>query len=225
MEKIFCKKPSIHTSENENHINNLLNNIMNKILPTKSQNVDNLFTKEDITNTIKSLDTKKAPGPDFINNKLIKLLSQGITPFLTNIFNLSIVLGYYPQPWKEANMNMLPKPNKDLKNPTNYRPLSLTSSVGKILEKLITKRTLEWANNNNIINLEQNGFRKGRNTNDMKYATPFKKRRKPQLFFLMWKRPSTKFGLRRSWSNSTNLICQYIFLDGPHHSSEKGKYI
>ena len=61
---------------------------------------------------------------------------------------------------------MLHKPGKPKSEITSYRPLSLTSPLGKILEKIITNRVKDWCNENDIINKQQNGFRSKRNTND-----------------------------------------------------------
>ena len=57
---------------------------------------------------------------------------------------------------------MLHKPGK----PKSYRPVSLTSCLGKILEKIITNKVKDWCNENDIINKQQNGFKSKRNTND-----------------------------------------------------------
>ena len=61
---------------------------------------------------------------------------------------------------------MLHKPGKPKSEITSYRPLTLTSCLGKILEKIITNRVKDWCNKNDIINKQQNGFRSKRNTND-----------------------------------------------------------
>ena len=54
---------------------------------------------------------------------------------------------------------MLHKPEKPKSEITSYRPLSLTSYLGKILEKIITNWVKDWCNENDIINKQQNGFR------------------------------------------------------------------
>ena len=54
---------------------------------------------------------------------------------------------------------MLHKPGKPKLEITSYRPLCLTSCLGKILEKIITNRVKDWCNENDIINKQQNGFR------------------------------------------------------------------
>ena len=61
---------------------------------------------------------------------------------------------------------MLHKTGKPKNKALSYRPLSIISCIGKILEKLLTNRIKSWAENNNIFNLQQNGFRKNRYTND-----------------------------------------------------------
>ena len=59
---------------------------------------------------------------------------------------------------------MLHKTGKPKNKALSYRPLSITSCIGKILEKLLTNRIKSWAENNNIFNLQQNGFRKNKFT-------------------------------------------------------------
>ena len=61
---------------------------------------------------------------------------------------------------------MLHKPGKPKLEITLYRLLSLTSCLGKILEKIITNRVKYWCIENDIINKQQNGFTSKRNTND-----------------------------------------------------------
>ena len=61
---------------------------------------------------------------------------------------------------------MLHKPGKPKSEITSYRPLSLTSCMGNILEKSKKNSIKDWCNKNNIINEQQNGFRSKRSTND-----------------------------------------------------------
>ena len=61
---------------------------------------------------------------------------------------------------------MIFKENKPVNNPGSYRPISLTSCLGKILEKIITERLYKWCEDRNIINKEQSGFRSGHSTNE-----------------------------------------------------------
>ena len=60
---------------------------------------------------------------------------------------------------------MLHKPKKPKSKVSSYRPLSLTSVLGKTVEKIIANRVY-WCNNNAIINKQQNGFRSKRRANE-----------------------------------------------------------
>jgi hypothetical protein len=61
---------------------------------------------------------------------------------------------------------MLEKPGKDASIPKNHRPISLLSCIGKILERHLNDRLLKVMTNNNFLNLQQAGFRKGRCTQE-----------------------------------------------------------
>ena len=121
---------------------------------------------DELASTVKKLDIKKACGEDKITNKLIKLTYDSTKDFILKLFNSSLYHRYYPKVFKKSQITMLHKPGKPKLEITSYRPLSLTSSLGKILEKIITNRVKDWCNENDIINKQQNGFRSKRSTNN-----------------------------------------------------------
>ncbi|KAH0814139.1 hypothetical protein GEV33_008652 [Tenebrio molitor] len=94
----------------------------------------------EVRKIIGSLKVKKAPGPDNIPNKALKLLPDRVVVALTTIINASLRLCHFPSRWKKANVIFIPKPGKDPKFPQNHRPISLLSSIGKVLEKVILTR-------------------------------------------------------------------------------------
>ena len=77
----------------------------------------------------------KSPGVDGIPPKLLKEIVEQISTPLANFFNLSLE-GIVPSEWKEANITPLFKKGSRNK-PDNYRPVSLTSVLCKLLETLI----------------------------------------------------------------------------------------
>ena len=60
-----------------------------------------------------------------------------------DIFNDIWASGEIPECCKEATVIPIPKPGKDLKNPSNYRPISLMSCLCKTMQKMINTR-LVW---------------------------------------------------------------------------------
>ena len=114
-----------------------------------------LVTPEDIlTATKKTRNT--APGPDSINNILLKNLSFNTLIFLAHIYTASLITGHLPQRWKEAHILVFPKQGKSPDNTANYRPISLTNTMSKILEKIIIRK-LE-SKLTNVIPKTQAGF-------------------------------------------------------------------
>ncbi|GFW43420.1 RNA-directed DNA polymerase from mobile element jockey [Trichonephila clavipes] len=73
--------------------------------------------------------------------------------------------GNFPPAWKHAIITLLPKPGKDAKFATNYRPISLLYTIGKIFEKIILKRLQEHTDSHNLIPDFQHGFRSDTSTN------------------------------------------------------------
>lgn len=74
--------------------------------------------------------------------------------------------------WKIAQITMIEKKLEDKNNSTNYRPISLTNTTVKLIEKLIKVRLSNFPENNNILTKFQSGFREKRQTTDnMVYFT------------------------------------------------------
>ena len=115
-------------------------------------------TNEDIRNIITSLSDNKSPGPDGIPSSIIKLLEPLLTPVLTNIVNHSITEGIFPSDWKQSLVVPIFK-SGDQTSLSNYRPISLTNILSRILEKIVNKQIKQYMNNHNLISDNQHGFR------------------------------------------------------------------
>ena len=109
---------------------------------------------------------KKAPGPDGITNEMLKHLDPGAKRFLLRIYNRSWSTGTVPTIWKEALIRLIPKKGKDKRDPSSYRPISLPSWDGKLLERIINKRLTWHLESNSILVLTQTGYRQFRNTEE-----------------------------------------------------------
>ena len=71
-----------------------------------------------------------------------------------------------PSVWKQSVIIPILKQSKPRSGVGSYRPIALTSQVGKIMEKIILKRLLHYCEKNDITPINQAGFRKGRCTID-----------------------------------------------------------
>ena len=89
---------------------------------------------------------------------------------ILNFFNIVWSSGNIPKQFKHAVVVPIPKPGKDLTDPLSYRPISLTSQLGKLLETVVNKRLTHHLEANNLISETQAGFRQNRQTLDQLVA-------------------------------------------------------
>jgi len=78
--------------------------------------------------------------------------------------NLSIRMGRIPDDWKESMIAPIPKSATKSSDPGNFRPISLTSILSKLLEKHIHGLMYECLSNRQELSDSQWGFRSGRST-------------------------------------------------------------
>jgi len=112
---------------------------------------------------LQDLEVSKASGPDKISSRMLKMTATSIAPSITELFNLSIRTGKIPDQWKESMIVPIPKSNK-LSDPGNYRPITLTCILCKLLEKHMYNIMYHHLVNNNQLSDSQWGFRSGRST-------------------------------------------------------------
>ena len=80
-----------------------------------------------------------------------------------HFFNISSTESIYPSQWKSAlDMPLYKKRASNL--PSNYRPISLLSCIGKLMERLVYKRIYNHLTVNNLIYKNQSGFLRGHST-------------------------------------------------------------
>lgn len=93
---------------------------------------------------LKRFKPKKARGKDGIQNIVLKNQSRKVITQLTIVFYACLRLFYFTKKWKEAQVLAFKKPGKDKLFPQNYRPISLLSTMSKVLEKVILSRIQEY---------------------------------------------------------------------------------
>ena len=92
-----------------------------------------VFTHDLVYNILKDLDQRKAVGPDLVHNKLLVKAKGIISGPLAQLFNRSLDEATFPKLWKTAHVTPIHKKG-DKSLCTNYRPISLLSCVGKVME-------------------------------------------------------------------------------------------
>ena len=118
-----------------------------------------LLAVHEVGKFISSMKNKKSSGFDGISAKILKLTLPYIVDSLTYIYNLCIKHSVFPDQLKHAKVIALPKPNRDLSDVNNYRPISLLSSLSKPLEKHIHNHLLKYLESRQLLYAYQSGFR------------------------------------------------------------------
>ena len=118
-------------------------------------------------------------------------MSDPLASCLERLFHRCIIRSYFPDALKIAKVVPLHKEG-DKHKPTNYRPISLLPTIGKIFEKLIYNRLVQFLDRYHILSEKQFGFRNKRSTVDA-IATLVET-------------------IRQLWTNRTNVSC-CTFLD------------
>jgi hypothetical protein len=128
-------------------------------LPEAEESTNSLLISESgVLKLLRELKTGKAAGPDNIRKEDLHIDIHLVARILTNIFQFSTKIGKIPTIWKVANVVPIHKKG-DKCNPTNYRPVSLTSICCKMLEHIILSNLNSQLEN--VLHPNQHGFRKG----------------------------------------------------------------
>ena len=118
-------------------------------------------TVKEVDDIIRNVDGRKATGPDGVSGWILKECRHQLSDKLHNIISSSLNEGKIPKDWKRANIVPIFK-GGDPQKPLNYRPVSLTSVVAKICERVIKNKWAKFLEDNGLLSDCQFGFRKGR---------------------------------------------------------------
>ena len=93
---------------------------------------------------LRSLPNKTSCGSDKISYRMMKEAGQGLVGPLVRLFNASLRLRKVPDEWRKTIIKPIFKGGKnDRTDPYSYRPISLTSCVGRTMEKLLNARIFD----------------------------------------------------------------------------------
>ena len=114
------------------------------------------FEEKEVRKRLKKVKPDKSSGPDDINAKVLRYCPNLAAP-LTVLFNKSMQTGVQPQDWRDGNITPLHKKGPRSEK-SNYRAVTLTSQVVKLLEGMIEyymRLIFKW---NKTISCHQHGF-------------------------------------------------------------------
>ena len=138
-------------------------------------NVDNEYSdvllnspilEDEIIAAVKKLKNGKAPGYDNIVNEHISSSLHILLPVYTQFFNIIFDSGFVPEEWLVGVIKPIYKNKGDPSQPENYRPITLLSCLGKLFTRILNNRLELFANDINLLQENQAGFRKDYSTID-----------------------------------------------------------
>ena len=119
---------------------------------------DIIIDRNGVHKQLASLNPAKACGPDGICPRVLRELADILADPLTTLFQSSLDKGVVPDYWKRANV--CPTYEKGEKyQASNYRLVSLTYVVSKVMEHILTSQLMTYAEHHNIFHSNQHGFR------------------------------------------------------------------
>ncbi|KAK4832543.1 hypothetical protein QYF61_023875 [Mycteria americana] len=127
----------------------------------REQNKPPIIQEETVNDLLCHLDTHKSMGLDGIHLRVLRQLAEELAKALSIIYQQSWLTGEVPDDWRLANVTPIYKKGRK-EDLGNYRPVSLTSVPGKIMEQLILSALNTHVQANQGIRPSQHGFMKGR---------------------------------------------------------------
>jgi len=144
----------VFTTENTNNLPDI-NNIFLDVDSEKLSDV--LITPELVHSKLSKLKMNKSRGIDFVGSRMLIELSSVISDFVADLFIKSLNTGDVPHDWRLANVTAIFKKGKKC-SPSNYRPISLTVNICKVLESIIRDKIIEHLEKHTLVRDSQHRF-------------------------------------------------------------------
>jgi hypothetical protein len=112
--------------------------------------LDVAISREEVLELLKRVRTDKSSGLDGIHLRILKECAEQLDGPLTILFRNTLQEGHIPQDWREASVTPIHKRGSKLQT-SNYRTISLTSIICKLMEKLIRNALLRHLIDNELL--------------------------------------------------------------------------
>ena len=120
-------------------------------------------SEETIVKLIDRIKTDVAVGMDDINARLLKDAKHTVAETITQLVNISYKTSTFPSCMKKAIVKAIHK-KENTEDPSNYRPLSILSTVSKVFERSATNQLVLYLEQNKLLNEIQHAYRKFHST-------------------------------------------------------------
>lgn len=151
-EKLANELPNTNSTQSNVHVSTVTPCVMNINL-----------SQEVIVSSMAKLRADKASGPDRVAPKLLKFAGDSIIPSLLSVFQISATCNSVPTTWKAANISALYKSDDETVK-QNYRPISLLSVPGKLMESMVASTITTHVTEQGLGNPHQWAYKKGHST-------------------------------------------------------------
>lgn len=132
---------------------------------TGNDRIEIQFNQEDLEDQIQKIKLRKAPGLDEVHGIILKEVAPHLLNFLLDLYNTCLTLGYFPESWKTGCLNTILKASdKDPSDLASYRPITLLSEMGKLLERMILLAIHQRIPDRVLFHEELHGFRPQKST-------------------------------------------------------------
>ena len=130
-----------------------------------SECYNELFTTSELTASIQRCGNTSM-GPDKLHYGFFKHIEKTHYDAILKLFNAIWEDGWFPADWSHSYIIPILKPGKPASDPQSYRPIQLTSCMGKIMERMIAERLKWYIENQGMLSNYQCAFRRARCTAD-----------------------------------------------------------
>lgn len=153
-----------HDSKEQTETENAVEILIEESRPNTNHKFPRI-TKKELKSVLDNLGNT-AVGHDGVHNKCLKKYTKLFISHLLALYNSSFNVSYIPPAWKMAHIILIHKEGKDPKDPSSYRPISLLSCIGKVIERIVKCRLTAHVEQNKLLPEYQAGFRSKRSTTD-----------------------------------------------------------
>jgi len=143
--------------------------ILEQTIKDNQNPLDSPITWEELITQTKSLQPRKACGPDNIKNEMLKCSTPEMQAAMLKLFNIVLQSGCFPDIWCKGLISPIHK-SGDKSDPNNYRGISVSSCLGKLFCSILNKRMLDFIEEHSILSKSQIGFLPKHRTTDHIYT-------------------------------------------------------